>query len=147
MDIYARLHHDHDAIRRLFDQLLSTPASAPRLRQELFARLRRDIEIHHRTEEQVFYRSMRHDPRMGCEVLECIEEHRFASGLLEELSHLSVNDQRWASRLEALKEGTERHMQDEETAVFAEARALFNARRAEELEDQYRETRSRLAAG
>ena len=144
MDIYARLRQEHEAIRRLRDQLLSIPVGAGAARRDLLGRLRRDLLAHGRAEEQVFYRSMEEDDLLRFEVGEAMEEHRMAEGLLDALSHLAVDDERWTMHLEALKEHIERHMDEEENGLFKQARTLFDARRAETLEDRYREARQRL---
>lgn len=133
MTIYERLKQEHDEARALFEELCETGEDAVARRSELFDRLKRDLWVHHKVEEAVFYSVLATHRETRGEAFEAINEHHVANGLLEELDSMPKGSAAWLSKLGVLKELAEHHMDEEEQEVFEEARGVLSDAQAEEI--------------
>ncbi len=64
-------------------------------------------------------------------MLEGYEEHHIIDLVLEELTHLPPEDDRWAAKLAVAAENIKHHIKEDETGIFKKARKVFDD---EELE-------------
>lgn len=55
MDALALLKRDHDEVKRMLATLDGTTERAVKTREEIFTRLRSELEVHEAIEEDIFY--------------------------------------------------------------------------------------------
>jgi hemerythrin-like domain-containing protein len=133
MDIYTRLRKEHDEARDLLANLKNTTPDEAERRSELFERLKRDLWVHHKIEEAVFYSVLAEKRKTRGEAFEAINEHHMANGLLEELDSMPKGSGEWSAKLGVLKELVEHHMEEEEEEIFDEAKAVLSDDQAAEM--------------
>jgi len=134
MDATTLLKQDHETVRRLFREFVEAAGDHER-RRTLYRSIRQELETHSRIEEQVFYPAVmrvRAEPARES-VREALEEHHHVDGLLAELDQLEPDDDRHAAKMRVLQESVERHIDDEESAMFAQARIHLTDERLERL--------------
>jgi hemerythrin superfamily protein len=133
MDATTLLKNDHDAVRALFREFAAAGTDASR--QTLFRTIRQQLQLHSRLEEQVFYPAVmrvRAEPAREA-VREALEDHHVMDGLLAELDQLEPEDASYSEKMRALQTSVERHIEEEEGAMFAQARIHLTDERLERL--------------
>ena|SRR5438046_1539160 len=133
MNAITLLEDDHRKVKKLLAEGEETTERAEKTRAELYATLRREMEIHERIEEEIFYPALKADPRASDIVLEGFEEHHVVDEIMAELGQTDVTDETWAAKFNVMKENIEHHIEEEEGEMFVEARRAFGDEELEEL--------------
>ena len=136
MDIFNFIEQDHQKVMELFQQLHKAKGSAKN-RQQLFTRLKEELESHTYAEEQVFYPALQESDELHDMVLDAQEDHRLVSELLEELASASETDEEWDEKFQELQENVEGHVQDEESEFFEAARQLLSTEQEKKLAEDW----------
>jgi iron-sulfur cluster repair protein YtfE (RIC family) len=133
MDAFELLKQDHEKVSGIFEKLEPTTENAVKTREELFTRLKNELDVHARIEEQIFYPAIKDAQETHDITLEAFEEHRVVKRLLSELEAMPVKDERWGAKLKVLKENVEHHVEEEEDEMFKSARKVLSQEQVEEL--------------
>lgn len=126
MNAITLLENDHRAVKKLLAQGEETTERAGKTRTELYATLRREMEVHERIEEEIFYPALKQHPRARDIVLEGFEEHHVVDEIMSELARTDVSDETWTAKFSVMKENIEHHITEEEDTMFSEARRAFS---------------------
>jgi len=121
MDIFELLKKDHRTVLEILDKLSSTTERAGKTRQRQLEQLKQELLPHMFAEENYFYPYIldrTDDKEQREKVLEGIEEHHAARGVLADLESVSVTDERWHPDLLVLKELIDHHIEEEEREIF-----------------------------
>ena len=135
MDALKLLKQDHDLVKRILTEGEETTERGEKIRTELFARLKRELEVHERIEEEILYPALRDNPKSKEIALEGYEEHHVVDEILSELEQTPVTDETWGAKFKVAKENLEHHIEEEEGEMFQKARQIFSD---DELEDMGR---------
>jgi hemerythrin-like domain-containing protein len=146
MNAFQLLKEDHQKVDGIFKQLEPTTENAVKTRQELFARLKQELDIHTQIEEKVFYPSIKQAAETREITLEGFEEHHVVKMLLGELEGMDVSDERWAAKLKVLKENVEHHVEEEEQEMFQKARGVLDEEQITQLGERMEEMKKSLKA-
>jgi hypothetical protein len=133
MNAFTLLKEDHQKVSGIFEKLEGTTERAEKTREELFAQLKQELEIHALVEETIFYPELRREAETREITLEGIEEHKDIKAALAEVGGTDVASELFAIRIKVLKELVEHHVEEEEGEMFKTAREVFPAERIEEL--------------
>jgi hemerythrin-like domain-containing protein len=133
MDALQLLKDDHDKVKRMLTEGEETTERAEKTRAELFAKLRHELEIHERIEEEIFYPALKQHPRAKELVLEGYEEHHVVDTIFAELDATDVTDEQWGAKFKVAKENIEHHIEEEEGEMFPKARQAFDREELETL--------------
>jgi hemerythrin-like domain-containing protein len=136
MDALKLLKDDHAKVKQLLSELESTTERGVKTRQELFGRIKDELTLHEVIEEEIFYPALRDHPRAKEIVLEGYEEHNVVDRLLGELEQLAFDDETWGPKAKVMKENVEHHIEEEESEMFKQARAVFDRDDLEALGDR-----------
>ena len=120
MNVLKILKSDHSAVRSLFNKYSRTGKSSHEKRLELFERIRRELQIHSRAEEEIFYPAVK--AKNGTEsrklVSEALKEHKDVDELLTQISRLKPTDKNFEDKMETLFENVDLHVEQEEGEIF-----------------------------
>ncbi len=144
MNALELLKADHDSVKDLLEELEATSEDDRGKREELFARIRRDVEVHEAIEEEVFYPALKDHPKAREVVLEGYEEHHVVDTLMGEMSGLAVTDETWQAKMAVMKENIEHHIEEEEGEMFEEAQQILEAAELDALGDRMRARKGQL---
>ena len=133
MDALRLLKEDHDLVKRILKEGDETTDRAEKTRTELFARLKSELEVHERIEEEVLYPALRDHPKSKEIALEGYEEHHVVDTILGELEMTPVTDDEWKAKFTVAKENLEHHIEEEEGEMFQKARQIFSTEELEEM--------------
>jgi hemerythrin-like domain-containing protein len=133
MNALDLLEEDHKKMKKLLEELDSTTERGVKTREELFAKVRKELRIHETIEEEILYPALKEHPKAKEIVLEGYEEHHVADTILDELEDVSVDDERWGAKLSVLKENIEHHIEEEEDEMFKKARQAFDSDELEQM--------------
>ena len=131
MNALALLEKDHAKVKELMGKLEKT--TAPKEREELFGRLKANLQVHEIIEEEIFYPTLKQHPRAKDIVLEGIEEHNVVDRLMGELSAMATKSETWGPKCKVMIENIEHHIEEEEGEMFRKARQVFDRNELEEL--------------
>jgi hemerythrin-like domain-containing protein len=133
MNAFALLKEDHKKVAGILEKLDATTERGVKTREELFAQLKTELDIHAEIEETIFYPVLeKHDETRDI-TLEGIEEHRIVKELLAELDAMAKDDEVWTAKLTVLKENVEHHVEEEEGEMFPKARKALTEDEIETL--------------
>src|SRR3954468_14706915 len=119
MSVLEVLKKDHSTIKDLFAQFESTGKTAFEKKAELFDRIRQEVFLHSKTEEEIFYPALKVLSDEGRELVSrAVQEHHEADELLTQISRLNTPDERFDERVAALFEDVEHHIEVEEGEIF-----------------------------
>ncbi|MGA9772504.1 MAG: hemerythrin domain-containing protein [Blastocatellia bacterium] len=133
MNVFDILKEDHKKVSGIFEKLEPTTERAVKTRQDLFARLKAELDVHTRVEEKVLYPVLEKIEKTHDITLESIEEHRVVKRLLAELDNMEKDNEQWIAKLTVLKENVEHHVEEEETDMFKKAQSALSKEQIEEL--------------
>ena len=126
------LRSAHELFRRLFAE---HRGSSPDKKRQIFRTIKKELEIHARIEEELFYPAVvkLRSGEARAIVRDGLEEHQALEGLLAEIDQMDVKDQRYDERISALRDSLERHLRDEEDRIFTQALSHLSDARLEKI--------------
>jgi hypothetical protein len=133
MNVFDILKEDHKKVSGIFEKLEPTTERAVKTREELFARLKTELDVHARVEEKALYPVLEQIETTRDVTLEGIEEHRVVKHLLAELDNMAKDSEQWMAKLTVLKENVEHHVEEEEGEMFKKAKAALSKEQIEDL--------------
>jgi hypothetical protein len=133
MDVFKLLKADHEKVSGIFSKLEETTERASKTREELFAQLKQELDVHAHIEETIFYPVIKQEAETREITLEGFEEHHVIKTLLKELEAQSVETEQWTAKLKVLKENVEHHVEEEEGEMFKGAREVLSKEQIEDL--------------
>jgi len=133
MDVYQVLMKDHRIVDELFREIEKSDDREVKGREQLFARLRKELEDHTLIEEDIFYPWIEKLPGTKELVEQSFEEHAEFEAILQEVSEMRTNKNDWLEKISELKDVAQRHVRRQEEMMFPAARKELDERLAEEL--------------
>ena len=133
VDALALLKEDHALVKKILAEGEETTDRAEKTRAELFARLKSELMLHERIEEEIFYPALKAHPKARELALDGYEEHHVVDQILAELEQTPTTDETWAAKFKVAKENLEHHIEEEEGEMFKAARSAFSRTELEEL--------------
>jgi hemerythrin-like domain-containing protein len=133
MNAFTLLKADHKKVAGILEKLDSTTERGVKTREELFAQLKTELDVHARIEETIFYPALEEAKETRDITLEAFEEHRLVKQLLGELDTMGKGEEQWTAKFTVLKENVEHHVEEEEGEMFPKARKVLGDEQAEVL--------------
>jgi len=146
MNAFELLKEDHQRVAGIFEKLEPTTERAQKTREELFAKLKTELQLHTEIEEQIFYPALKQEEETRDITLEGIEEHHVVKTLLAEMEAMPVDSEEWTAKLSVLKENVEHHVEEEEGEMFPKARKALAKDKIEELGARMEAAKKQMAA-
>lgn len=144
------LKQDHDNVRALLKELTDTPNNAHTKREELLGKIRSELEIHTRLEEEIFYPTFRqaNGSEHGELYHESMEEHHLVEDMvIPDVGSADLGTDEFAGRAKVLRELVEHHAEDEEEEMFPMARKAMTEDELEELGEKMQARKQELQQG
>ena len=134
-DVIALLKEDHANVRELLGKFVEGKSRAQKSRQQLFAEIEMELELHSRVEEEIVYpvfleiveRSERHL------FFEAKEEHALVRRVMDEMDAGSPEDEEFSARAKVLLDLVEHHAKEEEREMFPLLKAETEPERLREM--------------
>ena len=136
MNAFKLLKADHEKVAGIFEKLEPTTERGVKTREDLFAQLKTELDIHANIEETILYPALTEADKTHDLVLEAYEEHHVIKQLLAELDDLSKDAEQWGAKLKVLQENVEHHVEEEEGELFPKAQKVLGAEEVEALGDR-----------
>jgi hypothetical protein len=133
MNAITLLEDDHRKVKKLLAEGEETTERAEKTRTQLYATLRREMEVHERIEEEIFYPALKAHPKTRDIALEGFEEHHVVDEIMGELGQTDVADETWAAKFKVMKENIEHHIEEEEGSMFKGARRALGDEELDQL--------------
>jgi hemerythrin HHE cation binding domain-containing protein len=145
MDATLFLQADHERLKALLASV-NDPRADAEARAAAFRAFRRELGVHARVEEGLFYPAVMRirSPAAREAVRAALGDHHRVDGLLAELDQRDADDPRFLVGAADLRSAIERHLAEEEGALFAEARTHLADERRERLGRRMEALRARL---
>lgn len=136
MNAFTLLKADHETVAGILEQIDETTERAIKGRDELFARLKSELDLHAKIEEEILYPVLEEADETHDITLEAYEEHRLVKQLLAELEAEPKDTEEWTAKFTVLKENIEHHVEEEEGEMFKKARQALSEDEIESLGDR-----------
>jgi hypothetical protein len=135
--IFDVLRRDHARVVQLLDDLEETSDDATATREDLFRRLRDELDFHSRAEEAVVYSQFQRIGPTRQRVLDSIEEHHVVTVMLGELDAMAKDHERWLAKLRVLGDAVRRHVEQEEQELFLQMAQMLDAEQTREAGSEF----------
>ena len=126
MDALSLLKEDHDKVKKMLQELDSTTERGVKTRQELFAKVKQELQVHEAIEEEIFYPALKDHPKTKEIALEGYEEHHVVDMVMAEIEEVAFDDETWGAKFTVMKENLEHHIEEEEGEMFTQAKQVFD---------------------
>jgi len=146
MDALKLLQEDHDKVKKILEDLDSTTERGVKTREELFERLRTELDVHELIEEEILYPALKEHPKTKELALEAYEEHHVVDLVMAEIQEVPFDDERWGAKLTVVKENVEHHIEEEEKEMFDQARQVFDQDELVQLGERMQARKDELLA-
>ena len=150
MDAIGILKADHKKLNGFLKELADTTPRGLKIRTELLAKIRKEIEVHTAIEEEIFYPALKAAGKNEDDAnmyFEAMEEHRAARDLvLPDLLGSDVASTNFGGRAKVLKEMIKHHAGEEEEKMFPRARELLDQATLTELGERMAARKVELGA-
>ena len=146
MDALQLLTEDHDHVKKMLEELDDTTERAIKTREQTFAKLQSELEVHEAIEEEIFYPALKEHPKTKDIALEGYEEHHVVDTVMGEMLDLPVSDETWTAKFAVMKENLEHHIEEEEGEMFKQARQVFDDAELEDLGNRMEMRKKELQA-
>jgi hemerythrin-like domain-containing protein len=146
MDALSLLKEDHQKVKKMLSELDSTTERGVKTREELFTKLKGELQVHEAIEEEIFYPALKEHPKAKELVLEAYEEHNVVDTVVAEIEGVAYDDERWGAKMTVMKENLEHHIEEEETEMFKQARQVFEGEQLDELGSRMESRKQELMA-
>jgi hemerythrin superfamily protein len=125
MNAIDLLRKDHERVKELFSEYDTLSGDGAK-KNEIAQTALREIELHSRIEEEIFYPAMRSKSvKSGKELVKrSYSEHQDIDDLVAELRDSDISDPEFDDRFQELMEEMEEHMEEEESELFPKAQVL-----------------------
>lgn len=141
MNAFALLKADHEKVAGMLETIEDTTERAIKRREEFFVRLKQELDLHAKIEEEVFYPALEETEETREITLEAYEEHRLVKQLLGELEAEPKDTEEWTAKFTVLKENIEHHVEEEEGEMFKKARQALSEEEIEALGERLQEAK------
>jgi iron-sulfur cluster repair protein YtfE (RIC family) len=131
MDAFELLKNDHAKVSSLFDRI--EPATDATTRQQLFAQLKQELDVHAHIEETILYPALKQIAETRDITEEGYEEHQEVKDLLAELEATPADSDEWSDLILELRENVEHHVEEEEGEMFTKARVVLSEQQLNEI--------------
>ncbi|CAO1660429.1 MULTISPECIES: hemerythrin domain-containing protein [Salinicola] len=146
MTLFEDLRASHDKQRRLLDLLVKTHGDSEG-RDELYKRLRAELENHAAAEERALYIPMMEHDMTQEKARHSVAEHHEIDELLETLEATEYESPGWLASAKKLQHLVTHHLDEEEQEVFQLAgRALGDSEKTSLAKTYRQEMESREAS-
>ena len=140
MNALNLLKKDHDSVRTLISRFERTSKTDLERRNDLLAQIRREIQIHSRSEEEIFYPALKALNGEGRQLVsQALNDHKDINDLLTQISRLKLTAKNFDDRFEALFEIVDQHVEEEEGEIFRFAEENCSEQELEDLGRQIQE--------
>ncbi|MEX2615497.1 MAG: hemerythrin domain-containing protein [Alphaproteobacteria bacterium] len=130
------LEEDHDKVRGLLKKLTDSDNGDQKERDELLKKIRNELHIHTRLEEEIFYPAFREaDEKAHGELYhESMEEHHIVEDMvIPDTEDADRKSAEFSGCAKVLRELVEHHAKDEEEEMFPKAKKALTKKQLEEL--------------
>ncbi|HAR63420.1 MAG: hypothetical protein DKM50_09595 [Candidatus Margulisiibacteriota bacterium] len=142
-NIFDQLKADHAIVINIFDQLKNLPETEKRFRQRLFSSLQKELLMHMKIEEKIFYQALTKNEIAYGETLKAFEEHHAAQFLLDELDQKPIDADAWYPQLSVLRDLIEHHIKVEESRIFEIAKNILSTQQINDMGSIFFNSRER----
>jgi len=141
------LIEDHDRLKSLFKKLEEVPEDQQSEREQLLAKIEKEVQIHTDLEEEIFYPAFQkatedHDDEMM--VFEAKEEHEVVDMELPRVKRTDSSTIQFEARAKVLRELITHHLEEEEKEMFPRAKKLLTDDILEELAQEMEKRRAQM---
>lgn len=146
MNAFALLKADHEKVAGILETIEDTTERAVKGRDQLFAQLKAELDLHAMIEEEILYPALEDTEEARDITLEAYEEHRLVKQLLAELEAEPKDTEEWTAKFMVLKENIEHHVEEEEGELFKKARQALSEEEIQTLGEQLQEAKQQNRA-
>lgn len=141
-DPIALLTQDHRHVAQLFEQFET--ARDGKKKRAVFEKIRNELELHARLEEEVFYPEAESRQELEEELREAHGEHNKVKQLLREAEGLDPESGEFDATVAGIQGAIEHHVEEEEQRIFPVIRESFSPGHHKELAQRMQRRRGEL---
>jgi hypothetical protein len=146
VDAFKMLEEDHEKVKKLMSELEDTTERGVKTRHELFSKIKQEMLVHERLEEELLYPTLKEHDKTKEVSLEGYEEHHLVNEIMAELEETPVDDEKWGAKFSVMKENVEHHIEEEEDEMFKKARQVLDKEQIEALGERMAALKKELQA-
>jgi hemerythrin superfamily protein len=130
MDAIELLENDHKNTRNILEAIAN---SVDARRAAFFKTFRRELELHNRIEESIFYPSVQTGSAITGSASRGKDAHKLVEAALAYLDKLPIDDPHWEPTFRVVQDRLLKHFAEEETGIFVRVRELLSISELSEI--------------
>ncbi|MGC3875192.1 hemerythrin domain-containing protein [Halomonas sp. GXIMD04776] len=138
MTLFEALRDDHDTQRTLLDLLVKTEGNSEG-RDELFQKVKAELQHHAAAEERALYIPMMEHDATQEKARHSVAEHHEIDELIEALEATDYSSPGWVASAQKLQHLVTHHLDEEEQEVFQAAGKVLSNDQKQDLAGVYRQ--------
>ncbi|WP_129141401.1 hemerythrin domain-containing protein [Modicisalibacter coralii] len=139
MTLFEALREDHQTQRTLLELLVKTEGDSEG-REELFRKVKAELQYHAAAEERALYVPMMEYDLTQEKARHSVAEHHEIDELIETLEETRFSSPGWLAQARNLQELVSHHLDEEEQEVFQLAGRALDDDHKQQLAETYRNT-------
>ena len=144
-DPFKLLKEDHKTVAKIFKEIEDAGERATKTKENLYAKLKSELELHTEIEEQYLYPLLEDIEETKDLTLEAYEEHNVVKTLMAEMEAEEVGSDTWMAKLKVMQENVEHHVSEEEEELFPESKDVLSEEQMQQLEQNIVEAKAAAA--
>ena len=136
MTIFEKLREDHEAQRKLVDELVES-SGASEQRREIYKKLKLELAAHAKAEERCLYAPMLNVDITQEKARHSIAEHHEMDEYIEELEDADMSSPHWISVAKKLRHRLYHHLEEEEHEIFQMAGKVLSPAVKKQLAEEF----------
>jgi hemerythrin superfamily protein len=140
-DILSLIEADHRKVEELFDEFEELEGKQA---QECFKQIYKELTLHAKVEELVFYPALREYEETESYIEEAESEHNSVKILLEQMKSLKPTDSEFETKMMHLQESVTHHVEEEEDETFEAVRNAMDEAELRELGEEFQAAKAKM---
>ena len=120
-DATALLKADHQKVSELFEQYEKARSNSKK--KDLVTQICNELTVHAQIEEEIFYPAVKKASKDTELVPEALVEHATLKDLIDQVKDVEPDGEIFEARITVLSEYVKHHVKEEESEIFAKAKA------------------------
>ena len=137
MSIASTIAYDHEKIAKLFYHIEQLGREETPLRAPFFNKLKKEVLILHRAEEEVLYDALEGNGKTDEIIHRLGDENKTIEQVIHAMEREKMNSEKWHKLLMRLKKLVTHHMRVEEERLLKRAEKTVKPSKSEALEEEF----------
>jgi hypothetical protein len=133
IDALSTLKEDHDKVKKMLQQLEKTTERGVKTREELFSKVKQQLEVHETIEEEIFYPALKDHPKPKRSPWRPTKSTTSWTRSWPRSRASPTTTRPGGAKFKVMKENLEHHIEEDEGEMINQAKQVFDRDEMDQL--------------